>query len=456
MLCCVTTIFAQNDKISYQAVVRDPENKLVANKTVKVIVNIFNGTETTAVYTETQTTQTNYNGLFSMMIGPSQPNPGWNSIQWNHARIETSVSLADTPLASLEMPLTAVPYAFYADSAALAGHATYAHYSDSVNLNVIAHYLETHPIPSDAGQNVQSDYAETDATSDAYIQHKPNIRDSIGTYLTNNHYIDQTALYNQGYLTSDSTVITDLQSNVMNLQTNVTNLQSNVTNLQDGIKKAALCDSITDCVTNIIDAKLADTAKYALKSSLAPVATSGNYNDLTNTPTIPTNVSAFTNDAGYITGYAETQTLADVTVKGNSAGNRQLKNVSDPTDPQDAVTKSYLTAQTEAITASVQQQLNILASSFQQQLDSLGSVIEAQQHQLDILIIRAKSCPNAPTAGTCSGSTFVDMGFVTIFWSSVASSSYQASYQHLSSNDAGMYQSYNPKEYGFSVRCLRD
>jgi uncharacterized protein (TIGR02145 family) len=38
--------------------------------------------------------------------------------------------------------------------------------------------------------------------------------------------------------------------------------------------------------------------------ALAPVATSGNYNDLSNTPTIPTvpsNVSAFTNDAGYVT-----------------------------------------------------------------------------------------------------------------------------------------------------------
>ena len=37
---------------------------------------------------------------------------------------------------------------------------------------------------------------------------------------------------------------------------------------------------------------------------LAPVATSGSYNDLSNTPTIPTvpsNVSAFTNDAGYVT-----------------------------------------------------------------------------------------------------------------------------------------------------------
>lgn len=39
---------------------------------------------------------------------------------------------------------------------------------------------------------------------------------------------------------------------------------------------------------------------------------SGNYNDLTNKPTIPTvpnNVSAFTNDAGYITGYTETDPI---------------------------------------------------------------------------------------------------------------------------------------------------
>ena len=44
-------------------------------------------------------------------------------------------------------------------------------------------------------------------------------------------------------------------------------------------------------------------------SDLATVATSGNYDDLTNKPTIPTvpeNVSAFNNDAGYMTSYTET------------------------------------------------------------------------------------------------------------------------------------------------------
>ena len=50
------------------------------------------------------------------------------------------------------------------------------------------------------------------------------------------------------------------------------------------------------------------------KPSLAPVATTGNYNDLSNRPTIPTvptNVSAFTNDAGYLTA-ANVQQAANI------------------------------------------------------------------------------------------------------------------------------------------------
>lgn len=48
----------------------------------------------------------------------------------------------------------------------------------------------------------------------------------------------------------------------------------------------------------------AQKVNYVLSASLAAVATSGSYNDLTNKPTIPTvptNVSAFTNDSGYVT-----------------------------------------------------------------------------------------------------------------------------------------------------------
>jgi uncharacterized protein (TIGR02145 family) len=49
------------------------------------------------------------------------------------------------------------------------------------------------------------------------------------------------------------------------------------------------------------------------KPNLAPVATTGNYNDLNDLPTIPnvpTNVSAFNNDAGYLTSFTESQILS--------------------------------------------------------------------------------------------------------------------------------------------------
>lgn len=121
MLCCAMSILAQNNKISYQAVVRNSENQLVANKTVTVTVNIFNGDETTAAYTETHTNvQTNYNGLFSLQIGGgTATGVSWDEaeINWKDAKVITAVSLGGTQLATLEMPLTAVPYALYADYA---------------------------------------------------------------------------------------------------------------------------------------------------------------------------------------------------------------------------------------------------------------------------------------------------------------------------------------------------
>ncbi|WP_422359152.1 hypothetical protein [Reichenbachiella sp.] len=51
----------------------------------------------------------------------------------------------------------------------------------------------------------------------------------------------------------------------------------------------------------------------------------GNYNNLTNTPTIPTNVSELTNDAGYLTA---SQNLSTMLSEGNDAGDNELVNVS--------------------------------------------------------------------------------------------------------------------------------
>jgi hypothetical protein len=61
---------------------------------------------------------------------------------------------------------------------------------------------------------------------------------------------------------------------------------------------------------------LTNDSGFITSSSLATVATTGDYDDLTNKPTIltvPTNVSAFTNDAGYLVASDLTEaTDADV------------------------------------------------------------------------------------------------------------------------------------------------
>lgn len=80
-------------------------------------------------------------------------------------------------------------------------------------------------------------------------------------------------------------------------------------NLQEQVLENV--DDITDLKTGMLD--------------LSTVATTGSYNDLTDKPTIPvvpTNVSAFTNDAGYITSSALTDyALKSETLFKDSDGN---------------------------------------------------------------------------------------------------------------------------------------
>lgn len=97
-------------------------------------------------------------------------------------------------------------------------------------------------------------------------------------------------------------------------------IENNVISATGSGEPADLTNYYTKTETNtLLNAK-------ANISSLATVATSGNYNDLTNKPTIPTvptNVSAFVNDAGYLTQH---QSLADVFGKVNYDSSTQRIN----------------------------------------------------------------------------------------------------------------------------------
>ena len=112
-----------------------------------------------------------------------------------------------------------------------------------------------------------------------------------------------------------SGVITDIQidGTPMTKQT-ITTAFTNVANSSGG--GGGTVDAYTKAETDALLATKANESElsdYATVESLATVATSGDYDDLSNKPTIPTvptNVSAFNNDAGYLTQHQDISGLA--------------------------------------------------------------------------------------------------------------------------------------------------
>ncbi len=215
--------------------------------------------------------------------------------------------------------------------------------SDKTKLNGIA---------SGAEQNVQSNWNETDTTSDSYIQNKP----TIPTVPTN-----ISAFTNDiGYLTSESDPVfsgsaastitnSDISSWTAKQEALVsgTNIKTinNTSLLGSGNITIGGGTSDYQNLTNkpSINSIELSGNKTAAQLGFSTVATSGSYSDLSNTPTIPTvnnatltiqkngttidtftansstdttvnvsvptKVSDLTNDSGYITSYTETDPI---------------------------------------------------------------------------------------------------------------------------------------------------
>ena len=124
-LCAVilmtSSVFAQApNKMSYQAVIRDNTNALVANQVIGMQISILQGSAGgLAVYVETQTPTTNANGLASIEIGGGTIVSGnFASINWANGpyfiKTETDPTGGNNYTISGTSQLLSVPYAMYA------------------------------------------------------------------------------------------------------------------------------------------------------------------------------------------------------------------------------------------------------------------------------------------------------------------------------------------------------
>jgi hypothetical protein len=111
------------EQISYQAVVRDAANAIVANQDVGMRISVLQATaDGTAVYVETQTPTTNANGLLSIYIGAGTVGSGvFSDIVWSTGpyfiKTEIDPDGGTTYGITGTTQLVSVPFALYAKTA---------------------------------------------------------------------------------------------------------------------------------------------------------------------------------------------------------------------------------------------------------------------------------------------------------------------------------------------------
>jgi hypothetical protein len=132
------SIYAQSpDKMSYQAVVRDANNTLVANQTVGMQISILQSTITgTVVYTETHSVDTNLNGLVSLEIGTGITSGTFSEIDWSAGsyfiKTETDPTGGSSYTITGTSQLMSVPFALYATTS---GDGITTEQSDAIETN---------------------------------------------------------------------------------------------------------------------------------------------------------------------------------------------------------------------------------------------------------------------------------------------------------------------------------
>jgi hypothetical protein len=110
-------------KMSYQAVIRNSSNALVASTSVRMRISILQGTSAgTPVYIETQTPTTNINGLVTIEIGGGTIVTGtFSGIDWSTGtyfiKTETDPAGGTNYTISGVSQILSVPYALYANKA---------------------------------------------------------------------------------------------------------------------------------------------------------------------------------------------------------------------------------------------------------------------------------------------------------------------------------------------------
>ena len=273
-------LFAQTpDQLSYQAVVRDAAGNPVTNQNVGFQISIISGSITgTVEYVETHTASTNLYGIVVLNIGSGLPVTGtFSTIAWGSNSFFIKIEADPTGgISYVDMGTTqllSVPYALHAKTAE----------------NITGTITETDPVfgTSPANGITNTDITswnnkldtEMDGSITNEIQALSISNDTV--YLSNGGFVKLPAGFNGQY-------------------SSLTGAPTNVSAFTNDTGYLTSFTEVDGSITNELQAlTLSNDTIYLSNGGFVklPAGFNGQYSSLTGAPT---NVSAFTNDAGYL------------------------------------------------------------------------------------------------------------------------------------------------------------
>lgn len=149
-----------------------------------------------------------------------------------------------------------------------------------------------------AADQVQSDWTESDTSSKAYIAHKPTIPTATSDLTNDSNFITASDVPGS-QVQSDWTESDTSNPAYIAHKPSIPTATSDLTNDSNFITASDVPSSQVQ--SDWTESDSSDPAYIANKPTLAAVATSGDYSDLSNTPSIPTATSDLQNDSGFIT-----------------------------------------------------------------------------------------------------------------------------------------------------------
>lgn len=176
-------------------------------------------------------------------------------------------------------------------------------------------------IAAGAEVNVQSDWDVTDSSSDAFIKNKPSIPTKTSDLTNDSGFITSAALPTKtSDLTNDSGFITKSVSDLTNYYTQsevngMFNALSIPTKTSDLVNDSGFLTSIPIASASTLGGvKIGSGINIAADGTISAAVASLDWANITNKPT---NVSYWTNDAGYITSAALPTATSDLTNDGS-------------------------------------------------------------------------------------------------------------------------------------------